>query len=172
MVSSLYFKRDDIQRKILKQARNKKEIVYGAQSIRKQLGYRARETKDYDLYAKNPKAEARRIEKKLDKTVHANQFYTSKGGHKGTYRVKFIGKDGKARTADDESVADYTKMPSPRPPYKVINGVRYRTLRAELKAKERIVKDAAYAYRHMKDKRDVATLRRAIRAERKPNWRK
>ena len=149
------------EKNILEQARKRSEIIYGAQSIKKQIGgARARPTRDYDIFDRRSKEAVKLTEKNLDKLAHGNAYYTKPAIHKGTYKVKWVGQDGKKGTDDDVSVADYTTTPKPTPRFKVINGVRYRILKEEAAAKAREIKNPDKAYRHKKDQDDLNRIKR------------
>ena len=154
-----FVKAPDVERTILDQAKHENEIIYGAQSIKKQTGIFSRKTSDYDIFSLSPKKSAKKIEKKLDNVYGWNNFYVKPAMHPGTYKVMDVGMDGKPKTDDDVGVADYTVMPKPKPKFVNINGVKYRDLRYEEKAKIRSIKDKSYAYRHEKDKEDLARIK-------------
>lgn len=143
---------------ILKQIRRDKNIIYGAQSIKKQIGYRGRPTEDYDTYSNTPKKSAIKIERKLDKVVRGDQFYVKPAKHAGTWKVNWIGLDMKKGTRDDKGWVDYTE-PEKVPKYVTINNIRYRALIEELKAKEKALADPTQKFRHSKDLQDAKRIR-------------
>lgn len=153
----------NIKQSILNQARKENDIVYGAQAIKRRLGISARPTTDYDMFSKKPKSSAVKLEKTLDKRFKSNAFYSKKGVNPGTYKVKFVGVDDKPMTKDDIGIADYTKTPSPGPKTFKFRGVKYRVLKEELKAKQKILRDKSYAYRHEKDRKDIERIRRYLK---------
>lgn len=150
---------DKIPKVILKKARKKNEIVYGARAIQAQIGIFSRPTEDFDIFTKNPKKAASSTEKKLDLGVGFDYFYTKKGVNPGTWKVKGKGYDMKKGTPDDEGIVDYTEMPSPAPKTKNINGIRYRALSEEVKAKRAVLKDPNFAFRHKKDREDLIRIK-------------
>ena len=93
---------------ILKIARQRKQVIYGARSIEKQAGLFSRSTSDWDILDKNPKASAKILHKILDKKVGFNHYYVKEAKHKGTWKVKGAGNDGVQGNEDDESIADYS----------------------------------------------------------------
>lgn len=137
---------------ILRQAKKRKEIVYGAQAINAQMpGYMHRKTEDYDVYSHKPKVSAYKLEKTLDKAHHGNKFYVKPAKHPGTWKVmKYKGED---------NVADYTTMPQPPPKHKTIGGVRYVTLTEVSKSKKVALKDKESKFRHEKDRGDLERIR-------------
>lgn len=143
---------------ILAQAKKEKSIVYGAQSIKARRGVLARNTEDWDIFSKSPKKSAKTTEKKLDKIYKRDQFYTKPAMHPGTHKVMSKGADRRKGTKDDWGVADYTKMPKPKPPVNKINGVRFRTLAQEAKAKRTSLRDKTQKFRHKKDSTDLAII--------------
>lgn len=151
--------RDATEKAILNQAKEEKNIVYGGQSIKKQIGIYARPTQDYDIFSLRARKSAYRTEKRLDKLHGFNMFYVKPAKHKGTYKVMDYGTDGKRGTSDDENIVDYTKMPRPAPKYLELDGVRYRELRYEARAKRLTLKDAAYQFRHAKDNEDLIRMK-------------
>jgi hypothetical protein len=153
-----FLKSPDVERSILLQAKKEKNIIYGAQSIKKQIGIYARGTKDYDIFSKKPKRSATVTEKNLDRIYGWDNFYVKPANHPGTYKVMDKGYDCKPKTDDDFNVADYTVMPK-KVKYITYNGVRYRNIQIEKQAKLKAVKDKSYAYRHEKDKEDLERIK-------------
>lgn len=151
-----------MQQIILKLAKQRKQIVYGARSIEAQAGLFSRSTKDYDIFDKNPKRSAQILQKILDKQAGFDHYYMKEAEHKGTWKVKSKGNDGKQNTEDDESVADYTK-PDKKVPYVVYKGVRYRILKQELQRKVATTKDPEFKFRHAKDQDDINRIKAFIK---------
>jgi hypothetical protein len=152
----------NIDRPILNQVRRDKNIVYGAQSIKKQLGVLARHTNDYDVYSRNPQISARKLERALDKQAGHNFYYTKPAMHPGTYKVKYVGNDRKPNTKDDLEIADFTK-PTRKIGYVVIDNIRYSKLRESLIDKHKSLGDKKFAFRHNKDREDIERIRLAKR---------
>lgn len=144
---------------ILGQTKKEKNIVYGAQSIKKQTGLWGRDTFDFDIFSRKPIISARKTERKLDKNVDGDSFFVEKAKHKGTYKVKYVGYDLKKNTKDDISMVDYTGMPYPLPKTKIINGVRYRELSEEERKKIKILKQKSMKFRHQKDRDDLNRIK-------------
>jgi len=151
---------------ILDNAKKDGQIVYGQRSANRRFGIMTRPTEDWDIFANKPKGAAMKTEKQLDKAVGFDYFYTKKGMHKGTYKVKGKGFDGKKGTKDDEGIVDYTKVPKPIPKFDVINGIRYRRVAEEIKAKRNALADPNFKFRHEKDRADLNRLRSAVKANR------
>jgi len=154
-----FFVKPKIKETILNQTRKDKNIIYGAQSIKKQLGILGRETQDYDIFAKKPKTSALKTDRRLDKIWGSNHFYVKKAEHKGTWKVMNKGLDGKKGTRDDVGIVDYTKMSRPTPRYVVIEGARYRILSQEKKAKYKSLRDKKMKFRSEKDREDVERIK-------------
>jgi len=164
---------------ILGYAKEKGHIIYGARSIQAQLGTVSRQTEDWDVFAKQPRHSAKEVEKKLDKQIGFDYYYTQPGMHKGTHKIKSRGYDLKKGTKDDEGIADYTTTPKPTPKFVMINGIRYRKLNEEKRAKAKAIRDPAYKFRRQKDSNDLGLIRSVQRARRlkrrnfpKVKWRK
>ncbi len=153
--------------RIFSRARKNKDIIFGGQSIKKQIGLLARRTKDIDAFTKEPERSAREVEKHSDKVTRGDNFYVKKGINPGTWKVKGIGKDRIRGNADDFTLVDYTKMPRPRPKTVIINGIPYRKLQIELEKKNKILRDKAFAFRRAKDLEDRNRILRAGRSVRK-----
>jgi hypothetical protein len=160
--TNLVDKQDAVSRIILNIAKKRNQIIYGARSIQAQNNLFARNTKDYDIFDKNPKATANLVQKELDKTMGFDYFFTKEAEHKGTWKVKGKGQDLKANTEDDESIADYTK-PDKKIPFVMIRGIKYRLLKEELKRKQATIKDPEFKFRHEKDRDDVNRIKGFIK---------
>jgi len=142
------------------QTKKNKDIIYGQRSINAQIpGMLTRQTSDYDIYTKNPKKAAMKIEKKFDNIVQSNQFYTKPALHPGTYKVMHYGQDQIQKTKDDVGVIDYTNIPKPKPGIKIVNGIRYRNLAGEAKAKRKALRDKAFSFRHKKDMQGLNSIK-------------
>ena len=146
-----------INKIILELAKQRKQTVYGARSIEKQANLFSRPTQDWDVFDKNPKKTSNILQKRLDKLVGFDAFFSKPAMHKGTWKVKGKGVDGKANTQDDVEIADYTK-PTEKFKFIVRDGVRYRVLKEELKKKVSASKDPTQEFRHAKDKDDIKRI--------------
>ena len=151
-----------IDKIILNLVRKKKQMIYGARSIQAQNPLFARDTNDYDIFDKQPKASAKLLQKLLDKNVGFDYYYMKPAEHKGTWKVKGRGIDLKTNTEDDESIADYTKLDK-KWKYKIINGIKYRILKEELKRKIATIKDPEFKFRHEKDRDDIKRIKGFIK---------
>lgn len=126
------------------------QVVYGARAINAYLPKFLRgQTRDYDIYAKNPRSEARELERKLDKRFGGNYFVVERAKHKGTYRV--------VSRVEGEVVADYTK-PESRLQYRRLGGVRYVQPTMIKQGLRRTLRDPESEYRHAKDKERLQRL--------------
>lgn len=147
------------ERTILEQAKKEKNIIYGGQSILKQIGtIFARPTRDWDIFSKKPRKSARKTEKTFDKLHGYDAFYVKKAMYPGTHKVMSKGMDGRRGTKDDYGIVDYTKCPKPTPKFIILNGARYRILKEEVKTRRKILKDKAYKFRHGKDREDISRI--------------
>ncbi len=151
-----------IDKIILKQIRENKSILYGARSIQRQSDV-ARDTQDYDVLSKNPKKSAKQLQKRLDKMMGFNYFYDKPAMHKGTFKVKTIGVDMIKDTKDDQDVADFTKMPIPKPAFYQDKNLKIRALKEEMKAKQNSLSDPLMEFRHKKDQDDLNRIKWAIK---------
>ncbi len=155
----IFVNKGKIERTILNHTRKNKDIIFGAQSIKKQIGFFSRATEDWDILTKTPKTSANKVQSKLDE-VHGSNFYYSKEAlHPGTWKVMSKGLDGRKGTRDDKGIIDYSKTPKPVPPFIRIEGIRYRTLGQERKAKRKSLKDIAFKFRHKKDSEDLTRIK-------------
>lgn len=144
---------------LLSQTRMNKSIIFGARSIQKHIGIFSRATIDYDILTKNPKVSARTIEKKFDRISGADNYYVKPALHPGTIKVMDKGRDNIKGTKDDIGIIDYSKIPSPSPRIKIINGVRYRSLSEEVRAKKKALRDPTQKFRHPKDRDDLKRIK-------------
>ncbi len=163
----VFLNRGTIKGKILHNTRKKKDIIFGARSIQKQIGILARPTKDFDIFTNNSKKSARSLEKQLDKLTRGDNFFVKRGLNPTTNKVKFIGRDRIRNTRDDETIADFTKTPKPIPKFVTINEIRFRTLEEEIKAKQKLIRDPLFKFRRLKDLEDLRRIRNAGRSIRK-----
>ena len=159
-VNQYYSKKKSIRKIVLKNV-GKDEIIYGQSALNRQLPKKLRvHTEDYDIFAKNPREEAKQLEKALDKHFSGNYFTTKPAIHKGTFKV--ISK------IDGKTYADYTLLKK-KTPYKIINGKKYVTLEYIKRDKIKILKDPEAKFRHAKEK---DALNRLLLAERLKRQRK
>lgn len=143
---------------LISKIKKKRYIVYGARSIQNQAPYFARNTQDWDLFAKNPKREADYLQKELDKSIGFDYFYSKPAKHKGTWKVMNKGIDMKAGNEDDENIADFSQQPS-KISIITIRGMRFRNLKEEIKAKRNALKDRSQKFRHSKDSTDLERVK-------------
>jgi len=150
---NFYNKKHNIKRIILNRV-GKSEIIYGNSAINRQLPNKLRVyTEDYDIYAKNPRKEAKEVEKALDAYFGGNYFIVEPAIHGGTFRVKSL--------VDGKVYADYSLLKG-KVPFTIINGKKYITLNYAKKQKRQTLKDKEARFRHDKD-RDA--LNRILLAE-------
>lgn len=127
----------------------KRNIVYGARSIHAQSELSPRYTNDWDIFSNNPKKDANYLKNKLNKRVGTKFFYVHEAKHKGTFKV---------RTMDNEEVADFTKQEEDIKSV-IINKIRYRNLKEEMKRKKMSISDKNYKFRHEKDRNDLELIK-------------
>jgi len=149
---------DSVQNCIKKHFRKNNNIIYGARSINAQTGILLRQTEDWDAYANNPKKASKKLQKKLDKTVGGDYFFSKPAMHKGTWKVKGKGDDLLPNTKDDKEVVDFSK-PSDKIHFIEIEGLKYRKLKEEIKAKKSSIADPQSSFRHKKDKKDLDRIK-------------
>ena len=150
---------NDRERIIIKQAKRNKSIVYGAQSVNRQLNpFIQRRTFDYDIFASKPKRSAKQLERSFERKSGVDFWYVKPALHKGTYKVMYAGADARQKTKDDIGVADYTKLERGTK-YKVIRGVRYSTIAQERANRLRSLRDKEFRFRHAKDRNDLRLMR-------------
>jgi len=118
-------------------------VVYGARAINAQLPqHLQKQTNDWDIYDREARSLAYRIEKTLDNRYGGNYFEVKLAKHKGTFRV--------ISRISGEVVADVT-VNTTVVPYRVIGGIKYATLDFHVKRIKVILKDRNLKYRHAKD---------------------
>ncbi len=160
ILSRVRLRQHDIEIALLKQARKEDNIVFGGQAIKKKLGILARRTKDFDFFSRTPMKSAVRAQANLDRVFRRDLFFAKKGSNISTWKTKFVGRDLKKGTADDVGIADFTKTPKPVPNTFKFRGVKFRTLKEELKAKERLVRTKGFEFRRAKDLEDLRRIKK------------
>ena len=141
----------DVVNAILNMAQKERQIVHGARATNVQLPpHLRRQTKDYDVYTKNPESAANRLAEKLNKQF-GNGFKVVAGAHKGTFKVK--DKSG-------ETVVDYTQV-TKRPSSKVVLGVQYASKGYAKRKIQGLIRDESKAFRREKDIETLAKLKAA-----------
>lgn len=150
-----------LQRAMKKNIRQDKGIVYGEMSTQTQTGKLPlfqRKTFDWDVFTKNPKKIADKVQQHLDKVWGSDHFYSKPAQHPGTHKVMSDGPDMKRGTEDDIGYADFTKTPKPAPKFIVKNGIRYRVLKEEVKARQTALADKSQEFRHDKDRQSLSAV--------------
>jgi len=155
-----YYRRKKVVDHLVKlDAQKDGHVIYGAQAINAQLpGYLHKQTEDYDIYAKNPKKEAKQMEKKLDKAFGGDYFESKPAEHTGTWKVK--------SKVTKRGIVDYTK-PTKKIKSKIVYGNKYETLKSIKKHIKKTLKDESAAFRHDKD---FEALQRIKLSERGLGW--
>lgn len=151
-------KQEVVEKEVKNFLRQNKNIVYGVRSINAQANILTRPTADWDAYSKTPEKSANQLQKRLDKLVKGDYFYHKPAKHKGTWKVKTFGNDLKKNTEDDEEIADFS-VPDKNYPFTTIDGIRYRKLKFEMKAKASSLKDKEMKFRHEKDRNDLNRIK-------------
>jgi hypothetical protein len=140
-------------------------IVYGARSLQAQNHLFGRDTQDWDILSSTPKKCARDLKNLLNEKTTSNHYYKKPAKHKGTFKVRTKGNDGIKGTDDDEDIADFSKKEG-KIPYIKKDGVKYRSLAEEIKAKKKSVADPEFKFRHKKDKDDLNRVKGFLRVKR------
>ena len=148
-----------IKNTILDRTSIKGDIIFGQQSIKAQTGIFSRPTTDFDIFTSKPKQSAFEMEKKLDRVVGFDNFFTKPALHPGTWKVISKGNDFKANTKDDIGIIDYSGFPKPKPKTVNIKGVMFRRLSEEVAAKKRAIADPEFEFRKEKDSRDLSRVK-------------
>jgi len=119
-----------IKIEVEKQTRRTGNIIYGAQSVNKQVGpWYSRPTSDFDIMSSSPRSHAVELEKKIDNHVNANiahveQVSYDRDGQKGKmYRVAL---------KNFNPLIDYNPKPK-NVPFVMINGIKYEKLNRQEK---------------------------------------
>lgn len=134
--------------------KNNNDIIYGARAMNVQVSPGLqRQTFDYDIYSKKPRAHAEVLERRMDRIAGGDFFYMKEAMHKGTFKVMDKGRDKRKGTLDDFGIADFTK---PNRKIRTINvrGIRYANLSERKKDIKRSLSNPLFAFRHDKDKMD------------------
>lgn len=138
-----YKNQEEVKKVILKNARRKGHIIFGARSVNQQVPmYLEKPTEDWDIFSKTPKKTAKRVEKKLDKRFGGDFFSTEEAIHKGTYKVQ--------NKVTLRNVADYSK-PEGKVPFVKRKGVKYANLEFQKKQIKKSLDDPESKFRRNKD---------------------
>lgn len=141
-----YLMRKKIKEIILRNARNKKHIIYGSRAVNTLLHPKLQvdvSEKDFDIYSKTPEKTARRVERKLDKKFKFNAFETKKAKYPQTHKVM-------SRVTKNE-VVDYT-LPEGKIQTVTRGGVRYAKLSHQLRQIKKSLADKESKFRWEKDR--------------------
>lgn len=154
-----HLRKHQIPRIIGREARRKRQVIYGAQAMNVQLPFLLRRrTEDFDIYTRNPRASAQAMQRRLDREVAGqDDFYARRAKHRGTWRVMHEGLDQRKRTKDDIGIVDYTKQPRSLETVKR-NRLTYQSLRSVEARKRKILRDPKSRYRHRKDRADLERI--------------
>lgn len=143
-----------IDKTVREQVKRNDSIIIGGQAIKKQLGFHARNTFDFDVLASNPRKSSRELERTLDKDVGANLFFARPSFfHPVTHKVIHKGSDRIPNTKDDIGIADFSPMRDI--PTVKIDGIRFSTLTSTVKDKKKALSDPQSEFRHAKDQDDI-----------------
>lgn len=127
---------------IVKKFIRKDHVLYGGKAINNQVmpGLRT-VSKDFDIFSKTPKEDAKALEKELDKQAGADVFSVEKAKFPKTTKVKDL---------RGETVADFTQMP-PKIKTKNLLGRNIETIDSMLPKIKKTIKSSKNAYRREKD---------------------
>ena len=153
------------EKTIRKHVKDRGETIYGARSIKKQIGGIGRPTFDFDILSKQPKKSIKILEKNFNKKAGGDFYFTKPALHKGTYKLIHKGVDRKKETQDDIHIVDMTK---PDRKYKtvLINGIKYSAMSEEIKNKRTSLASKEFAFRHDKDTKDFNRIKMSKRMKR------
>lgn len=141
---------------IVEEAKRRGDIIHGSRAVKSQIGVFARQPSDWDILSKNPRKSANRVERRLDKIAGDDCYYLeSSKYHKGTIKLKNVGKDYKKGTRDDRVVADYTKPSRRYETKKLLDGLKVVDINETLSDKRKALKRPEFKYRSEKDSEDV-----------------
>jgi len=149
------FGRGDTKRIVLSNVRRNNGIVFGATASQLHMGANARPTKDVDAFVPYPRRVAQQTERQLDKNWGSDQFFVKPAKHKGTWKIKDKGFDGIRGTDDDQTVADFSPIPKPKPRTTRIQGLQVVNLSHVKQTKSKSLKDKRFKFRHAKDQEDI-----------------
>lgn len=147
--------------------RGKKQIVHGARAMNVQVPqHLRRHTDDWDIYSKQARKNADRIEDELDEIVGCDMFYVKvidvADADQLMYRV--------VSRADNQGVIDYMAPKTGEyPPYIVVKDVKYETLKSLKKKAIRNLRDPRLTHRHRKAREDLARIKQALREMEREN---
>jgi len=120
----------------------KEHIVYGGRAINNQvLAHLRTPSKDFDIFSKTPKQDAKELEAYLDKKAGADIFTSEPAKHKGTFKVKDL---------RGETIADFTKMPN-KIKFKQLAGIKVETIGSMTPKIKKTIRNPTNAHRKLKD---------------------
>ena len=127
---------------IVKNFIRKDHVLYGGKAINNQVmpGLRT-QSKDFDIFSKTPKEDAKALERELDRQAGADVFSVEKAKFPRTTKVKDL---------RGETVADFTEMP-PKIKTKNILGRNMQTIDSMMPQIKSTLRNPANAYRKPKD---------------------
>ncbi len=148
----------NVKKIILNEIRKDKAIIFGARSVNKQVPKHLQvHTEDFDVLVKgNPKALAKRIERRLDKKFKGNFYEVRPAQHPGTSKlINRLSGRGVVDTSKQEGKVSFVKR----------KGIRYARLRFQEKKIKQSLADPKSKFRHQKDRftRDRIKLAREHR---------
>lgn len=150
-VSKLYGEEYGIRSTILGMAQKKGQVVYGGQAINKQLPLGLKkQTKDFDVYTKQPKKSAEEVAKELNRKFDSEEFKVEQAKYPKTFKVK----------RKEETIADYT-LTTKKPKTKKEFGVKYADLPYHKKKLKMILKNPEAQYRHEKDTDTLSRIKKS-----------
>lgn len=134
---------------ILRNAKRKGHVIYGARAVNKQLPkHLQKTTEDYDIFSTTPKRTARKVERKIDKTYGFNIMKTEPALHEGTHKV--------INRVTNRGLADYSKTPK-----KIRTITRKKIKYAHLSHQQKqIIKSLADKESKFRHKKDLETRQR------------
>jgi len=142
---------DELDKTVLKHTKKHKNVIHGRKSLNTQMPKPFhRQTSDWDIFSKTPKAHMESLDDRLDEAVGYDAFKEATiqlmDSNQTVYRVV------SRRTG--EEVADFMLTP-PGLKYKLISGVRYETLEHAKMVYRRILANPRLRDRWVKSRGDL-----------------
>jgi len=135
-----------VNRFVLQRLAKTKRVVHGARAQNAQLPrfLERKSTRDWDVFAKNPKQASNEMEKILDKRFRGDFFRVKKGKTKKLKVHKVVS------NTDNESVVDFS-IPDRKVPKISKRGISYATLKDQFERAKKSIKNPKAKFRRKKD---------------------
>ena len=148
------YKTEIEKEKALIEIRQHKGILYGAQSLNRNVsGFIRRPTSDFDIMMPNPRLHARHLERSLDHRFGGDFYKVKPAMHKGTFKVC-------TKNGNERCIADFSSpKDSPDLSTTTRNGMRTTTLKFVEGRRKKILRDKLMAFRWQKAQDDLVMIR-------------